>query len=1034
MSSAILHFSPVLNYLGAVDINCSQYGTTMYSVFYDSSISTLGNVLMFEYKYIQENVLVPNSTNVTFGFVSIENATNAGISNQWTIAIPAENYEYNPAISLKIAVRVYVGRELTSQVSVTEWSNELDVHNPPEEPVIQYAFYDEPSVDNDDLFVFLQDNPSYDSSINFVVAYYYQDLSGNTVWDVSTPLSYSKIDAIDNSANKLIMVRVSEFGTVSTDPSYDVVYTAVYAVYTFEDISGNKYYTVSHVSNTYNAEPTDKFNRPTITGVDYAVYGVEPSPVPGSQTMTVKWDPPQASIIPIYNVNYYNVYYSVNNDSSWIFLQQVAANLDLESDLNVLAYPCGTTIYFKVEAVSEFGTISPPSLNTPYSQLNKFVYAAAPTNLTVVTSNLVEDNKVDMSISFKNPLDTGCGEPLFFDVYVNGARQTTDNQIPYVDSSANVYSWSIANASFNQSGIVAVRLVTQDTNPAAPLLTVYPNRNGAAVSKSYIATNLELEPVDYNVYVDPNSQDMVLSWNSQSHANWSADYTVYKQIGSNTQQIYSGSGTSYTYDASSNPCNTTLTFYVVCNLTNTDSNIKTVTSNNESINMFRYALAPQNLQVITSVQDSSGNVDMTIQFKNPSNNGCGNPLYYNVYVNNVLQTVPYIIPYVDSSTNVYTWTFTDESFTQTGTVTVALVTADTNPGYNATDDREGASTSTPYIATNLTLDPVDYRIYDDHVQNMVLEWNAQGNTGGWLAATYKVYYVNVDASGNVAASGNYSTNVNSTYTYNASAVPCGNTMSFYVEATLVNGSTTFVVTSNTQSINMFRYASAPEVAVLWASTNAGENYMDIKAYFSTPDRGCGDFIKYVVKVNNAIGVLIAIKEIDVEGSSGTPNEVVFNDIQYAAQGVVEVYMVTEDTNPGYNPVTDARVGASGFGPYITTFLPIIRNIAITESSLTFNVITQAQLDLWGFQLTCIINAGDLLTEGARVVTGVFEYYSIALAVGPNNENVYSFSIAPGFLDLPVFESNIMITVSNNVGMTSRPAFNDVTDSSLVVPE
>ena len=48
MSSAILNYTPTLNYIGAVDITTSEFGSTMYSVLYDNQIVTLGNVLMFE--------------------------------------------------------------------------------------------------------------------------------------------------------------------------------------------------------------------------------------------------------------------------------------------------------------------------------------------------------------------------------------------------------------------------------------------------------------------------------------------------------------------------------------------------------------------------------------------------------------------------------------------------------------------------------------------------------------------------------------------------------------------------------------------------------------------------------------------------------------------------------------------------------------------------------------------------------------------------------------------------------------------------
>lgn len=1032
--SSILEYytPPTLSYIGAVDITASQYGTTMYSVFYDAAISTLGNVLMFEYKLIKQTTIVPTPATVTFGFVSIENAVNAGISNQWTIAIPATNEEYDPTAIVKISSRVYVGLTGSAEVGVTEWSNELDVHNPPPEPFIVAAFYDTPSVipgPKDDLFVFLQNDINYNDDINFVVAYYYQDISNNTVWDVTSPLSPIEVESsdIDPSFNKFLMIQVPEFGKVSqTD---DVVYVAVYAVFRFQDPSLNNYYTVSHISNTFSAEPTTYFNKPTIYRIDYDVYTTS-FPVPGSQIMTVKWAAPPDSIIPAYNVSYYNVYSTTQTDSS-----NIPINWGLDASVNSFNYnynasaiACGDTVYFRVEAVSTNGTVSPPSDNTAMSQLNKFIYSTAPQNLTIVSSEWDETAQtVDMTISFTNPSPIGCGEGLYFNVYVNGDLQST--VISY-NASASSYTWVFTDASFAQSGTVIVALVTKDTNPEHPVVhLVYPDKEGDLASAPYISTNIFLNPVDYQVYQDPASQDMILSWNDQTNGDWNqASYKLYYKYThdsiTDSPVLIGTYGTSIfdtTFDASFADCGDSFEFYIVCTLTDSVTfATKVITSNSQFVNIFKYSDAPQDLVINSCVLNEDDTVTMTFGFNKPDYTGCGEQLFFNVYVNNILEVTGVEGIEYDDSTSTYSYTFTDASFARCGTVEVALVTQDTNP-VNPTASsliflpREGAHTSTPYIATNLLLEPVDYKVYTDSTQNMYLEWNSQAVASCGWSATYKVYY---NINGDTDSSGNVSTGTSTYYTFDANTVACNSNIEFYVVATLVNGSTTFVVNSNTESINMFRYAEAPLVRVLWSSADIDNNIMDIRAAFTYPDQGCGDFVKFVANVKDESGVILATQNIvDTD-----PLQVVnFNDVSYNLFGAVEVYMVTTDTNSPYGP----RNGDSGSGPFVTAALPIIRNVDLSTNSLTFNVITQSELDPvgWGLGWVGVDGSQNVITYNTDPGDNLF--YTVVVENGVNSEHIYTFSVLPGLIGLSEFPTQMIILASNNVGMRPRPATSEL---------
>ena len=94
--------SPVLSYVGAVDISSENQGKTLYNISFHGTLNTLANVLMFEYK-LQDIGTNANNVNVEFGYVEHSNF-HSGIVNQWQISIPSKNSEYNPSVEKTVQI------------------------------------------------------------------------------------------------------------------------------------------------------------------------------------------------------------------------------------------------------------------------------------------------------------------------------------------------------------------------------------------------------------------------------------------------------------------------------------------------------------------------------------------------------------------------------------------------------------------------------------------------------------------------------------------------------------------------------------------------------------------------------------------------------------------------------------------------------------------------------------------------------------------------------------------------------------------
>lgn len=695
---SIVTTSPTLSYVSSADVSSVvNDGLTKYEILFDASLIALGNLIMFEYKFQDVGASSPTLANTSFGFISVEDAIQSGIENQYVIAVPAESNTLDGAATRTIQVRVYFGvTSVANNVVVTPWSNVLDVRNPPVTPVIYSipgfdgAFYD-PDFTTDRLYVYLDPSQNqYDySEIKFVVCYFFQDTTNATVWSVSDPLAAT--DASFGAAS-VKLITVPNIGTVSTTSPY--VYVSIHAVYDWV-YSSNNYYAVSYMSNEVIAPSASSDTDPNITSVVYNVY-TGPVAVPGTQTMTVTWEPPGNSALPFYSVDSYTLYYSVDGSSVFYPYDTVAGNIltatvNVGTGLSGLNLGCGQNIRYRVDALTVQGNTEPSPESDPPT--NIFKYAQAVTDLTI-TNTTYGSGLVGMTVNFTGLDDTtkGCGAGVSYVVSIDGST----NYVPISGlaslnySSGTSYSLTYTGLPVSQTGNVVVSLLTNNTNasPASPLA-------GVTATTSYIANNLVLQPVVYDVYSFGNDdQQMQLDWNDPALGPWTvSSYTVEYSLNGGSSWItdVSTNNDLYTFDASAiaalyQPATQQIQFRVLAAMTTGSVNY-TITSNVESQNTFKYAEAPATASVNWSVSDPSNTyMDIRVQFTNPSFLGIdGSMQYFIVTVKDLTNNTvgsPQEISYVASAAP-YFVNFDNLPYVPEGTVNIAPYVRDTNSPFSS---------------------------------------------------------------------------------------------------------------------------------------------------------------------------------------------------------------------------------------------------------------------------------------------------------------------------------------------------------------
>ena len=689
---SIVTISPTLSYVSSQDVQSSPSGSTNYMILFDSSNALVSNVIMFEYKFQTINELIPNLDNTSFGFVAVENAIQSGIVNQYIISVPINKNTLTGAPEDSIQVRVYYGDLSSSDIVVSEWSNELNVYLPPDTPVIytdivtgfQGSYYDPSS---SDLFVLLNevDNSFNFIDINFIVCFFYQDNSGQTLWKVSDPTP-ALPTVLGTDPFRLITVPLE--GTVSTDLSYNKVYVSIHSVYDWQNgYAGNSYHSISYISNEVEAVLASEDGAPDITSVDYNVYT---TPLPGDQTMTVNWIAPGNSAIPFFAVDHYELYYSLDGGASFTLVPGAddisSTTLSYLVDVGTtgLNLACGDNIVFRVNAIDVQSTDTP---SAPSSDTNIFKYSEAVTNLTITNTTWDGTSIVGLTVNFDGVSDSGspnkgCGNGIAYVVEINGSVYSGTGSLVY--SSDASYSIVYSGLSIAQTGDVTVYLQTQNTNPSPPSPL-----DGESATVPYVAGNMVLDPVDYLVYFYElnEEQDMVLDWSDPATGSWTVDsYIVQYSIDGGANWVSQASTLllTYTFDAStfavSDPP-TNIEFRVLANMVN-GLNSYVITSNTESKYTFKYAEEVQHEIVNWAVANTDNTLmDLSVQFNNPLTTGINDGLVNFVVTvkdmsDNLLSSQT--ITYVSGQITPYIVYFNDILYSFEGEVTIESFVTDSN--------------------------------------------------------------------------------------------------------------------------------------------------------------------------------------------------------------------------------------------------------------------------------------------------------------------------------------------------------------------
>lgn len=506
MSTTVISGTVTLNPIGSVDTSSASSGVVMFNLTLPD-LTSYGPIIQFEYVQYTGDNQVPA---LAQGFLPLENAVSSnGISNQYTIAIPSADNEYDPAETIHVKVRAFVGG--ASTILVTEWSNARDIHNPPAQPGTPLAYIVPGEYGTyyygDLLYVQVPNTTAYDlDTVQFIVSYSYLDHNQQYQWIVSELLTGTLAEVL----NVITLPEIVLPTDVSVGSS---VYVAVNAVFPYSaTVNGTaqEFYSVSEISDTVQAQEggiEPPVLDPIVIPTDYFIYN-EPANT-RSQTIELNWLPPHSSLIPVFTVDSYEV--AVSNNGVLVTTIPLAGTV-ITYQYTVPAeylYPAVSTsseFSFVVKAIFSSGG----SLDSNAETVNTFMYSEIPANLTVdwAVDTSVE-GQYDMLVSFNNANFTGFGTPLFYrvDIYDDSDTKVYSEEVTYTAALGHTYIVYLNNIVTTPTGTAIVQLVTQDTNP----LTVggtYEPRDGAPATANYIATGI---PVILNV--ERNQYNSELSFN-----------------------------------------------------------------------------------------------------------------------------------------------------------------------------------------------------------------------------------------------------------------------------------------------------------------------------------------------------------------------------------------------------------------------------------------------------------------------------------------------------------------------------------------
>ena len=687
--------SLIANYQSSFDVTNIGDGRMSYSLTFDSALIAAAKIMMIEYCITTTDAIYPTNDNTRFDYVANSDVTQTGIANQLNVAVDSTRTARDSTAIEYIKFRLYRGSLTTSDVYVTDWSNELFVYPPPTTPTIFVtdisgagsvagAYY-ESGETSDTLYVLMKEEENdfdYDQ-MRFIVCYFFQDETNATVWAVSDRLPATPT-TLGNSPFRLL--TVPDIGRVSD--TTQTINVSIHAVYDWVGEDENAYHAVSYISNEVNAIPASSDNSPDITSVVYNVYDsfdVSPS-VPGNQTITVTWLPPGNSVLPFYQVSYYQIYYSLGTTLYTLYASNIPPTT-LEYTVNIgstgLNLTCGQAITFRVDAITTQGDTEPSAVSSPAVNVFKYSQAVTGLNLTNVSYDS-EGETVSFTVNFTGVSSTGspnkgCGAGLAYVIEINGSIYSPSaGDLTY--NSGQTYAISYSNLNITQTGDIAVYLTTTNTNPSPPSPLA-----GLTAEIPYIANPLTLDAVDYLVYTNGNNdQSMVLTWSNPSLGSWtvsSFDVLFSTDGGSswNTAGSTLGNVNTYSFDASDYLDSVTnIIFKIQANVVNGSSGF-IIYSNEASEYTFTYASAPTEQFVQWAAANPANTLmDVYVTFSNPLSTGTNDGLMYfssQVYDSNDQAIGSPITTNYNELTSSYVVAFNELTYAATGyVVTLSFVT------------------------------------------------------------------------------------------------------------------------------------------------------------------------------------------------------------------------------------------------------------------------------------------------------------------------------------------------------------------------
>lgn len=489
--------APTLTPIASVDTSSASNGVCMFSLYFDPVDLSNNNVIQFEYRiYDPLAPLPPNDT----GFLPLENAVSSqGIMNQYSISIPSNSNDYNPASVLEVALRVYFGSSTSAAINVTEWSNACPLHNAPPQPTNPVAYIVPGEVGtyyyDDMLYVQIADDQAYiHDDIKFIVSFSYKDQTNTYKWYVSDLLDWTRHTFSNTSYNAILIDPVQLTGDTDLYTG-TTMYVAVNAVYSYT-YNSKTYHTVSEISDTVEATVAS-IGAPTLDPIviptDYAIY----NSVSPSQTITLNWAPPSSSLIPVFTVASYTITVVYGGTTTYTVENLAADTLTYDYVVESAYLPpdtlTSTELSFTVTAVFGSGALETSNAET----VNTFEPASEPRDLIVNWASIEDDGDVDFSVSFKNPITVGYGTPDHFVLSVydaSGSVVATQNE-PYVANNLLTYTMFLNSITTTTTGSVRVHLVTTDTNETTAT-GLYADIDGANATANYVASSV---PIILNV-------------------------------------------------------------------------------------------------------------------------------------------------------------------------------------------------------------------------------------------------------------------------------------------------------------------------------------------------------------------------------------------------------------------------------------------------------------------------------------------------------------------------------------------------------